>query len=157
MPGDRGEEKTSSLVSFYSTVFLVILLDQLSKLLALKRLRLHDSVPVFEGFFHWTLIQNTGIAFGFFSGYHSFLFTLISASLLALFFWASRLRHSDPLTKVGFALILGGAVGNWVDRVRVGAVIDFIDFRIWPVFNLADSFITAGVALYFIAFLRKKK
>lgn len=75
---------------------------------------------------------------------------------MLLFIWGHTLRHA-ALSRVGIGLILGGAVGNWIDRVRVGAVIDFLDFRFWPVFNLADSAITAGVVLCMILFLKEQK
>lgn len=64
--------------------------------------------------------------------------------------------QESRLAKWGMALILGGAIGNWIDRVRFGAVIDFFDFRVWPVFNVADSAITVGVVLYFFLILRKE-
>jgi len=62
---------------------------------------------------------------------------------------------APSLARVGLALILGGAIGNWIDRIQFGAVIDFLDFRIWPVFNVADSAITVGVCLYLLVFIRK--
>lgn len=82
---------------------------------------------------------------------------LITLSLIVLAVWGYRLHQTSTMVRLGFVLILGGAVGNWVDRFRFGAVIDFIDFRFWPVFNIADSAITAGVFCFLILFLKRPK
>jgi signal peptidase II len=114
-----------------------------------------------------TLVKNTGIAFGFFHGHEKLLFVLITLSLVILIAIAHRMAmaHSQPaaenlagppfLAHWGLALILGGAFGNWIDRIRFKAVIDFIDLRVWPVFNLADTAITIGVILYLILLVKK--
>ncbi len=104
------------------------------------------------------MVHNTGIAFGFFRTHERALLILITLSLGCLFYWSTRLKEGSPsgLNRAALALILGGALGNWIDRVRWGAVIDFLDFRIWPVFNIADSAITLGVGLYLISLLRSR-
>lgn len=109
-----------------------------------------NSISVLDGIFHLTLVYNTGIAFGFFKDHPSLLLTLITLSLVLLIFWGMKIRQSSRLARAGLGLILGGAVGNWIDRIRVGAVIDFLDFRIWPVFNFADTAISVGVGLYLL-------
>lgn len=76
------------------------------------------------------------------------LLLLISLSLIALAVVARSMAGQGPMAQMSMALIFGGAIGNWMDRIRVHAVIDYLDFRIWPVFNLADSAITVGVVLY---------
>lgn len=139
---------------------LVVFADQITKYLALAGLEFGKSIPIFEGFFHLTLVYNTGVAFGFFQGKQELLFILITISLVILVVIAHRM-HSGKLVaptsvKIALALILGGAIGNWIDRIRHQAVIDFLDFRVWPVFNLADSAITIGVCLYVLMVLRKK-
>jgi signal peptidase II len=109
-----------------------------------------------------TLVRNPGVAFGLFSGYAPALFTVITISLICLFFIANR-SHGAASTGTSTAdrwalsFILGGAVGNWIDRLRFSAVIDFIDFRVWPVFNIADTAITIGVCLYFFRVLTTKE
>lgn len=113
-------------------------------------------MPVIPGVFHLTLVNNEGIAFGLFHQHEGLLLILISLSLILLFVWGHTLKHTR-LSRWGIGLILGGAVGNWVDRVRVGAVIDFLDFRVWPVFNLADTAITTGVVLCMILFFKEQK
>ena len=156
MPGARGEEETSFLSSFYGLIFLVVLLDQASKAFALRYLSVHQSVPLIQGIFHLTLVHNTGIAFGFFRGHQGILLAFITLSLLLLWGWAVRMEDKSFGGRMAFALILGGAAGNWIDRLRFRAVIDFLDFRVWPVFNIADSAITIGVILYLFLLLRKK-
>ena len=157
MPGARGEKETPPLNAFYGLIFLIVLFDQASKFLALRLLSADRSLPVLQGIFHLTLVHNTGIAFGFFRGHQTALLLLITLSLIALWAWAVRMENKSSGGQMAFALILGGAAGNWIDRVRFGAVIDFLDFRVWPVFNIADSAITMGVVLYFILLIKKKK
>jgi signal peptidase II len=138
-------------------------MDQLSKFLTLQYLSPQNSVPLIPHVLDLTLIRNPGVAFGLFSGYAPALFTVITISLVFLFLIANRSHgtaaHGTSLAdRWALSLILGGAIGNWIDRLRFEAVIDFIDFRIWPVFNLADTAITVGVCLYFIrVFLSREK
>ncbi len=173
MPGTRGEKETAPLVSFYSLVIFVLLFDQISKSIALTELVYGSSVAVLPGIFHLTLIKNTGIAFGFFRQHEGILLILITLSIGILIYFGYRLcitkililpngekRVRPPAPRFarwGLALILGGAIGNWIDRIRFGAVVDFLDFRVWPVFNLADSAITIGVCLYLLVFFKKSK
>lgn len=155
----RGEEKTPVLKRL-SSLFLaggVVLLDQLTKAIAETSLVPGISQPVLDPFFHLTLVRNPGIAFGLFQNVGSLLFVIITASILALGLVGVRLGNSPSMTPYGIGLILGGAVGNWIDRVRGGAVIDFLDFRIWPVFNLADTAITVGVGLFLLDFFRSRR
>ncbi len=147
---------------FGALVFLVFILDQLTKLLAVHYLASVDTVPVLQNVFHLTLVYNTGIAFGFFRHSQTLLLGAITLSLIFLLIWGFRSfseKSAGPWQKFqsfALALILGGAFGNWVDRIRVGSVIDFFDFRIWPVFNVADSAITVGVGCYLWLLLFKK-
>lgn len=147
---------------FGALVFLVFVLDQLTKLLAIHYLSAHDTVPVLQNVFHLTLVYNTGIAFGFFRHSQAILLGVITVSLIFILFWGARSfgkNSGDPNRKTqsfALALILGGAIGNWLDRVRLGAVVDFLDFRFWPVFNIADCAITCGVCFYMWLILFKK-
>lgn len=97
------------------------------------------------------------MAFGLFSDHAHILFGIITLSLIVLFIIANKSDHSKSNNKFILGLILGGAIGNWIDRIRFHAVIDFIDFKIWPVFNLADSFITIGVFLYILSMFKTKE
>ena len=136
-------------------VVLVVMLDQLTKFLISINLALNESIPVLKGIFHITRIHNTGIAFGFFKG---MLFVFIFLSIAAIFFiilCANRFRHGYRHLRLGLLFILGGTIGNLIDRVRLGHVIDFIDLRVWPVFNIADLAITAGGTLLVYHIIRK--
>ncbi|MFA5391625.1 MAG: signal peptidase II [Candidatus Omnitrophota bacterium] len=147
---------------FYALVGSVVLIDQFSKFLALRYLSPQVPVSLIPQVLDLTLVRNPGVAFGLFSDCAPVLFTVITISLVFLFLVANR-SHStashgaSTADRWALSLILGGAIGNWIDRLRFKAVIDFIDFRIWPVFNLADTAITIGVCLYFIHVLMSKE
>jgi signal peptidase II len=142
---------------FYSLVALVVVFDQLTKFLAIQYLNYYDSVPIIPQVFHLTLVRNTGVAFGLFRQHPSWLLILISLSILALGLWSFQIKQASRPVQTGLALILGGAIGNWIDRMRAGSVIDFLDFRVWPVFNMADSAITIGTCLYLWILVKGKR
>ncbi|MFA4910552.1 MAG: signal peptidase II [Desulfobacteria bacterium] len=131
----------------------VILLDQSSKLYIDRVLPLYYSIPIIKNFIHITYVRNTGAAFGLLAsqgtGFKVFFFatTSIIAVLIILFFLRS-LKDTETLLTSSLSLIMGGAIGNLIDRVRLGEVIDFIDLHWysyhWPAFNVADSAITVG-------------
>ncbi|MDD5227072.1 MAG: signal peptidase II [Candidatus Omnitrophica bacterium] len=135
----------------------VVLIDQLSKFLAIQYLSPQTSVPLIPQVLDLTLVRNPGVAFGLFSGYAPALFTVITISLVFLFLIANRSHGTSNADRWALSLILGGAIGNWIDRLRFSAVIDFLDFRVWPVFNLADTAITIGVCIYFFRILTTKE
>ena len=134
---------------------LVFLLDRFTKAFLVARVHPGQSVPLLPPVLRLTYVQNTGAAFGLFKG-QQFLFIVISIAVIS---WISRellLRppaaaRAGPPTQApitwAYGLILGGAAGNLIDRLRLGYVIDFLDLRVWPVFNVGDSAITIGVAL----------
>ncbi|MDD5130084.1 MAG: signal peptidase II [Candidatus Omnitrophica bacterium] len=122
-------------------VSIVILLDQISKFLALRFLQLNTPVPLIKNFLNLTLVHNRGAAFGLFQD-QLFLFILVSFFAIGLIFYNLRNKANSILLKVSLSLILGGAAGNLIDRLRFGYVVDFLDLRVWPVFNIADSVIT---------------
>jgi signal peptidase II len=142
----------------------VLVLDQATKALVVSRLTLFSTVPVIPGLFHITLVTNRGALFGLFRDladpYRGALFTVVPvlAILLMLVFQYRTTLH-DVVTQSGLALILGGALGNLVDRLRLGHVIDFLDVFVgehhWPAFNVADSCICIGVALLLIDLLAR--
>ena len=116
-------------MSFYRRALIVVLFDQLTKFLAITFLAPREFVPVLP-FFYLTFVKNRGIAFGLFNQHPSLLHILITASLAVLLYMGLRMKDSPRLQRWAFTLILGGAIGNWIDRVRYGAVIDFLDFRV---------------------------
>jgi signal peptidase II len=126
--------------------------DQLTKQIVSDHLALDEGVHV-VGPFSIHHVQNSGIAFGLFA---SATFVVIALTTLAvgwmlLFFGRSGARH--PILPAALGLVIGGSVSNLIDRVRLGHVTDFLDFRYWPAFNLADSFIVIGVAILFLTLL----
>nr|WP_225444607.1 signal peptidase II [Pseudomarimonas arenosa] len=131
---------------------LIILLDYLSKQWALDTLTMHSPVPVIEGFWQWTLTFNYGAAFSFLSehgGWQRWLFSGLAIVLSALMtYMLSRTGRGDWKQALPLALIIGGAIGNLIDRIRYGYVVDFVDWYWrdyhWPAFNVADSAIVAG-------------
>jgi signal peptidase II len=145
-----------------STVALVYFLDRAVKAVVLVRLPAGESVPVIPQIFHLTRVDNKGAAFGLFSGRLDFL---IAVSALCVVVLGGRLvlraRKGAAPEAVDFftAMIAGGALGNLYDRLVYGHVVDYLDFRVWPVFNLADACITLGTAFLVlgIASVNKKK
>lgn len=142
------------MVSFSIIVILVLCLDQLTKHLILSRITVGQSLPIIENIFHLTLVKNSGIAFGLFpQGTNIFIiFSFLVIFLILIILW--KKKELKILPRIALALILAGAIGNLIDRLRWGYVIDFLDFRIWPVFNLADTSITIGVILLSVYLFR---
>ena len=123
---------------------IVVLVDRISKIWTLRHLLLGESRRI-TSFFYLTFVQNTGTAFGWFQGNNRALGILAFTILIALLYGARGLTERGGYWgAIGVALVLGGAIGNMMDRIHYGRVIDFLDFRVWPVFNLADSAITVG-------------
>jgi signal peptidase II len=134
----------------------IVIVDQVTKVIVDQTMPLYQSIPIIDGFFNLTYVRNTGAAFGIFAGAHEVfrLPFLIGVSVLAIGFilvMLKRLRADATGLITAFAFILGGAVGNLIDRIVYGEVIDFLDVYWsgyhWPAFNIADSFITIGVAI----------
>ncbi|HDZ76850.1 MAG TPA: signal peptidase II [Candidatus Omnitrophica bacterium] len=127
----------------------VLFLDQLTKYLALAKLSPGNSFSVIKNVFHLTLVYNSGSAFGLFkNGRIIFIFLAFFAVIFIARYLISKKDSLSISLKLPLVLIMAGAAGNLIDRIRFGYVIDFLDFRIWPVFNIADSAITIGVVLF---------
>ncbi|KQC10336.1 MAG: hypothetical protein APR54_00070 [Candidatus Cloacimonas sp. SDB] len=145
--------------SYYGISILVILIDQISKIIVRTSIAPNQTIKVTDKFFWLTNVQNPGVAFSFLSG-ESFLikYLLVFISIVAIIILSYLILKSTPkLEKIVFALILGGAAGNLIDRIIFGKVtdliwVDFPDFIMqrWPVFNLADSSIVIAVILILI-------
>jgi len=148
---------------------LIVCLDQVSKIIVLKGLRIYESVPVIKGFFNLVHVRNRGMAFGLMNrpDMDFGFWILVSATILAivlLLFWFYRMADESNWTTFGLSLILGGALGNLIDRIRLHEVIDFLDFYVgpfhWPAFNVADAAITVGafmvgLSLFFGPYAKK--
>ncbi|WP_284155299.1 signal peptidase II [Sulfuricystis multivorans] len=140
-------------VRWFALAGLVILLDQLSKAWVLASLHLYESGEI-TPFFNLVLVMNPGASFSFLAqagGWQKWFFILLALSVSIGLVWMIRKHAQETLQPLAFALILGGAIGNLIDRLRFAAVVDFLDFHVagwhWPAFNLADSAITIGVIL----------
>ena len=152
---NRGAARTLPLFLIALTVIGV---DQLSKYLIRANMELGQSIPS-EGLVRFTYTTNTGGAFGLFAN-QTFLLALAAVvAITVLVLYLRYLPRESTLLNVGLGLDLGGAIGNLIDRVRLGKVTDFIDIGAWPVFNLADSAIVIGTFLitYYLLFVAKKR
>ena len=146
-----------------TTFFLIIFFDQLTKILVIKNFQLYESLSILP-FFNLTFIVNYGFAFGFLNNpsLNQIIVILVIFSIIAYFLYL-LIKTQDQFFRFSLILVLSGAVGNFIDRVLHGFVIDFIDIYLgsyhWPAFNLADSSITLGFILimFNILFLNKKK
>lgn len=143
---------------------LVVFFDQLSKLYIDRRFALYESRRVLENFFHITYVRNKGAAFGILadSVYRVPFFTVVALLAVAGILWYLRQLPGEQRTQqVGLSLVLGGAIGNLIDRVRLGEVIDFLDvhwYRYhWPAFNVADIAICVGVGLLLLSLWRSER
>lgn len=141
-----------------------LVVDQLTKVSIDRAMRLYDSIPVVENFFHITYVRNKGAAFSFLSNASWRLPFFISVSIVAaivILVAFNKLRDDQKLAHISLALIFSGAVGNLIDRVRLGEVIDFLDAHWyshhWPAFNVADSLICVGVFLLAVDMLLEEK
>jgi signal peptidase II len=143
----------------------VLILDQITKALVHNLMQLHQSIEILPNFVHLTYLRNTGAAFGFLAGDRSALktvfFLLVSGVAIGCIFYLLRnLRPGRNTETLSLSFILGGAIGNLIDRLRMGEVIDFIDLHWhhvhWPAFNVADSAITVGVILLLFQMIRKQ-
>ena len=132
---------------FLLVALLVIIFDQLTKYYVVSNFYLGESVPLIENIFHWTYILNPGAAFGMFEGSRWFFVVIAIGVLVGIWYMKDEINEGGWMMQYGAALFGGGAIGNLIDRARSGLVIDFFDFRIWPVFNVADIAICVGVAM----------
>ena len=131
----------------------LVLADQAVKLGITRTMQLGESIPVLPGIFHITYIENPGAAFGMFANQRWVFIVAGILVVLAAGVMYRRIAETGRMVRWGAALLLGGAVGNLIDRVRLGRVIDFFDFRVWPVFNIADIGICVGVACLIYALM----
>ncbi len=134
---------------------VIVAVDQLTKAVVRNNMSIGESIPIINNFFHLTYITNDGMAFGLDFPGGSFLFNLVSISLtifLGWYYWQER--NSNIILRISLLCILAGAIGNLIDRVLFGTVVDFFDFMIggyhWYVFNIADSSVTVGMFLYIL-------
>jgi len=132
----------------FSIALLVVFLDQLTKFLIKQNLKLNQSVPIIKNILHLTYVTNTGSAFGLFKGMNPIFMIFSIAVIIGIFYYLrKKIKENEKALQFSAGLLLGGTIGNLIDRLMYGSVIDFIDFRIWPMFNIADSAVTISVIL----------
>ena len=140
-----------------TVAIFIAAVDQASKFFISSSLTPGEPVTVIKNFFYLTLVHNTGAAFGLLKN-STFFFSGISfTAILFIIFYLKKKRDEKFTFKLGLAMILGGAIGNLADRIRLGYVVDFLDFRVWPVFNIADSCITIGAFLILLSIFIHKR
>jgi len=144
-------------VFIWAIAIFVFLLDRASKIFVLRNLKLNESVEIIKNIFYFTLVRNTGAAFGIFKNQTLFFIVVSILAVITIVIYIKKFLNIPFMIKIGLALILGGALGNLVDRLCFGYVVDFLDFKIWPVFNIADSAITAGTFLLIVNLMTKKR
>ena len=135
---------------------LVFVADRLTILLITTHMTEGESIPVLPNIFHITFVLNPGAAFGMLAHSRSLFLVVGLAALAAVWYFRKEILAEDLAVRAGAALFVGGALGNLWDRFRTGLVIDFLDFRIWPVFNVADIAICTGVALIVLSLFRRE-
>ena len=139
------------MILILSLIFLIV--DQISKILVVKFLDL-NSVTVIKNFFYLTYTNNTGAAFSILTDKRIFLVLVGIIIIILLIYYLKKHQIKNTINKIAFALVIGGSLGNLIDRIIRGSVVDFIDIKIFsynfPIFNLADTFITIGVLLLLI-------
>ncbi|MBI5166880.1 MAG: signal peptidase II [candidate division NC10 bacterium] len=146
----------------YAVALTILFLDQLSKLIIQRTFTLHQTIPVVQGFFDITYVLNPGAAFGFLAGSgaalrNPFFIGISLLAILLILIYHHKYAKGGIYPTFALAFILGGAAGNLIDRLRLGRVVDFLDFHLyqyhWPAFNLADTAIVIGAALLLLEML----
>ena len=149
----------------FGTIALAgLLADQATKICIDRSMRLYDSIPIVDRFFHITYLRNRGAAFSFLSDASwrlPFFITISMIAALVILIAFRKLRNDQKLAQISLAMIFSGAIGNLIDRARLGEVIDFLDVHWyrhhWPAFNVADSLICVGVLLLAIDMMLEEK
>lgn len=142
-------------ILIFTTALSVLIFDQLTKFLIRTNFQLNDSIPIIKNILHLTYITNTGSAYGLFKDFNVFFIIFSFIVIFAIFYFMKQIKQNEKSLQFAIGLLLGGTIGNLIDRISYGAVTDFIDFRIWPVFNAADSAVTISVILLIILFWKK--
>ncbi|GAA5415036.1 lipoprotein signal peptidase [Paraliobacillus ryukyuensis] len=147
---------------YYAIAFVIIVIDQFTKWWVVANMELRESIPVIENFFYITSHRNTGAAWGILAGRMSFFYIITIIVIIFVAYYIQKFAKDSMLTGISLALILGGAIGNFIDRLFRKEVVDFFDMYIgnynYPIFNIADSSLVVGVILVLIAtFMDEKK
>ncbi|MDP7180267.1 MAG: signal peptidase II [Candidatus Woesearchaeota archaeon] len=147
------EKKSGKAKFVFFSALIVLVLDQITKYFV--SVNITGPIPVILGVFHLVFIKNTGAGFGLFKGQQGLLI-FISVFVVGLILYYYNKIPAKGYVPLSVGLLLGGTIGNLIDRIRLGYVIDFLDFRIWPSFNVADSAITVGAIMLMVYFMKKE-
>ena len=145
----------TTLIILISTIIASIGIDQIIKGIVRANMSVGETVPVIEDVFHITYIRNEGAAFGMLADHRWVFMSLSTVAIIALGVYLFKFCKETLFTKIGFALIIGGGIGNMIDRISLGYVVDFIDFRLidFAIFNGADSFVCVGAGLLILSLI----
>ena len=148
-------------VLWVAIIVISVLLDRITKWLAVLNLKGHGSVPILGEVLHFAYVENTGAAFGMMKNARWIFIVVSTLAICAMLFYLIKYKPKSRLAVISLAMIIGGGIGNMIDRVKLGYVVDFIYFKIidFAVFNVADAFVCVGTALliiYIVFFNREK-
>lgn len=133
---------------YFLIVVAAVVLDQIIKYAVVNSMALYQSIPILQDMFHITYIHNTGAAFSLMAGMRGFLILLpMVMTAGAIIYMFIKRKNGHPLMMTSVALIAGGGIGNMIDRIMLGYVVDYLDFRVFPIFNLADICVCTGCGL----------
>ena len=135
---------------FWFTALLILIFDQGTKWLIKENMELYQSIPIIPNIFHLTYIENPGAAFGILANQRMFFIIITFIILAFIYYFYRQLKENQVLLKIALGMVVGGALGNLIDRWRSGTVTDFFDFQIWPIFNIADTAVV--VAMLYISY-----
>ncbi|NLU45012.1 MAG: signal peptidase II [Acholeplasmataceae bacterium] len=137
-------------------VFVVVMLDQITKYMIVSNMTEGMSIPIIDQVFHLTFVLNPGAAFGMLEHNREFFIIMAIVVLMFVVYMRKKILEEPLPIQIGIALFVGGALGNLIDRMKTGLVVDFFDFRIWPVFNIADIAICLGVGVMIWSIIREE-
>ena len=134
----------------------MVMLDQITKYMIVSNMTEGMSIPIINQVFHLTFVLNPGAAFGMLEHNREFFIIMAIAVLMFVVYMRKKILEEPLTVQIGIALFVGGALGNLIDRMKTGLVVDFFDFRIWPVFNVADIAICLGVGVMIWSIIREE-
>lgn len=137
-------------------VFVVVMLDQITKYMIVSNMTEGMSIPIIDQVFHLTFVLNPGADFGMLEHNREFFIIMAIVVLMFVVYMRKKILEEPLPIQIGIALFVGGALGNLIDRMKTGLVVDFFDFRIWPVFNIADIAICLGVGVMIWSIIREE-
>lgn len=149
------------MIRYYLLALVIIGIDQLSKWLVITKMDVYEQIPIIDGFFYLTSHRNEGAAWGILQGKMMFFYIITAIVVIGLIYYMQRYARNFTLLAISLSLVLGGAIGNFIDRLFRKEVVDFLDFIIftydYPIFNIADSVLVVGVIGLLIATLFEEK